>query len=326
MLREKNAIEFRELRLFAAVAETRTLTEAAEKLGITQSAVSQVLKQLEQHVGAELVVRRSNPLALTAAGKVLMEHATQILASVRQMTSATMLASENIYPDMRLGFIDSFAGVFARDVLATLSSKVDTISLKTGLTASLDRAFKERDLDVLVSADAMENTEGLEIHPILRDPHALIYSHNMSGKGGPDVAELAEEHPFIGYNRQSRLGAATRLILRRMQVDITERFEFDSTQTLINFVQAKEGWSVVSALCLLHHRELLDGLVIKPIGNNSARYITLKSREGELGNLPAEISTKCRELVNENIVPKLTEIAPWFGEQAYAIAELPPDV
>ena len=66
-------MDFGALRVFAAVAESETLTQAAEHLGITQSAVSQAIKQLEVQTASELGMRRSRPIKLTASGKIFKE-------------------------------------------------------------------------------------------------------------------------------------------------------------------------------------------------------------------------------------------------------------
>ena len=61
-MKNNRHIDFRALRVFAAVVESETLTQAAKYLGITQSAVSQAIKQLEAQTASELVIRRSRPI------------------------------------------------------------------------------------------------------------------------------------------------------------------------------------------------------------------------------------------------------------------------
>jgi len=300
------------------------LTEAAGRLGVTQSAISQALKQLEQHVGAELVVRRSQPIVLTASGTALVTYAHQILASVKRMTSAVRVASGTKLVELRLGLIDSLANPVARELLDRIARKAQTISLKTGQTSRLDQAFMVREIDILISADVMEAVKGLELHPIIRDPFALVYSRKLIKSATADISRLSANFPFIRYNRQSRLGNSTSIILRRLGLDVHDRFEFDSTQTLMGFVQAGDGWSLVTGLCLLQHPELLEGVVIQPLTTSSARSLTLKAHANELGNLPSDIAGHCRDLFMQVLHPKLVAIAPWFQKEAIAITDLRP--
>ena len=67
------------LRLFCDVVETRNFTRAAERNGITQSAVSQMLQALEKEFGARLVDRRRHVFQLTPAGEICHQHSREIV-------------------------------------------------------------------------------------------------------------------------------------------------------------------------------------------------------------------------------------------------------
>jgi DNA-binding transcriptional LysR family regulator len=82
------------LEVFIAAADTGSMTSAARKLKITQSAISQQLKLLENEMRAMLMDRDTRPLHLTPAGHALRKHAAEILlhvdqvrADIRQITS-----------------------------------------------------------------------------------------------------------------------------------------------------------------------------------------------------------------------------------------------
>ena len=75
-------MELRELRTFIAVAETQNFTRAGRKLDISQSAVSQQIKALEESVGAQLYSRRARTVTLTQAGNVLLPYARQVIGKV----------------------------------------------------------------------------------------------------------------------------------------------------------------------------------------------------------------------------------------------------
>lgn len=75
-----------QLRSFITIAREQSFTRAAEKLFLTQSALSQQMKVLEQAVGEHLFERHGRQLVLTAAGRIIQERATTILGLVEQMT------------------------------------------------------------------------------------------------------------------------------------------------------------------------------------------------------------------------------------------------
>lgn len=68
------------LKSFIAIAETKSMSRAAELLFVTQPALSQQIKQLETHFSVQLLERTNRGIKLTEAGKILYEHARQIVA------------------------------------------------------------------------------------------------------------------------------------------------------------------------------------------------------------------------------------------------------
>lgn len=76
------SMELRHLRTIAAVARHRSLTKAGEELYLTQSAVSQQIRKLEQELGVEVFRRSSRSVELTAEGRVILGYAERVLAEV----------------------------------------------------------------------------------------------------------------------------------------------------------------------------------------------------------------------------------------------------
>ena len=73
-----------QLRSFVMVAQTRSFTLSAERLGLGQSTVSQHLQRLERGLGRRLIDRDTHAVRLTADGEALLPHARQLLALERQ--------------------------------------------------------------------------------------------------------------------------------------------------------------------------------------------------------------------------------------------------
>ena len=110
-MKNTKTIEIGALRIFAAITEADTLTQAAERLGITQSAVSQTLKQIELQTGTQLVNTRSRPIKLTPSGQVLKGYAQQILNDTQRMLAEVRMASKGGMLPLNIGMIDSFCDV-----------------------------------------------------------------------------------------------------------------------------------------------------------------------------------------------------------------------
>jgi len=84
-------MELYQLRSFAAVAELGNLTRAAEKLHVSQPAVSAQIKALEDELGVALFVRAATGMVLTAAGRRLLPEATKVIAAVQELRAKARL-------------------------------------------------------------------------------------------------------------------------------------------------------------------------------------------------------------------------------------------
>ena len=323
-MKDGRYFDSRTLRVFAAVASSETLTQAATRLEITQSAVSQAIKRLETQTGTELIVRRSRPIKLTATGKILNEYVNRAMADAQRVLADIQMAAHNSVPKLRIGMIDSFGEAASGQIMERIKPFSSKLSIRTGVSGSLSEALLNHDLDLLITSEPMESHHELLRFPILRDPFVIVVPQNCGRKEDLTPRWLAENVPFVHYARQNRIGILIDLIARRLDVKLMTRYELDSTQTLLRFVQAGHGWAIVTGLCIIPHQELLQGMRILPlaIGAN-ARYLSLLCHEGELGTLPEKVAHICRDIYATDLVPQLKKIAPWFGEQAYTVSELP---
>lgn len=317
-------IQIGALRIFAAVAASETLTSAAQKLGVTQSAVSQAISQLESLTATKLVVRSARPIRLTPAGEVLKGHADQILASTRSMLRDVAATAAGDLPRLTIGIIDSFADVAGHKLMEGIAPIAPQLSLQTGLTMPLSEALLNRNVDILITSDPLQDHPEFECHPLLRDPFVLLASDSICGDTDPTAKELADDAPFVRYTRQTRLGMLTDLVLRRAGINPEARFEFDSTHALLRTVRAGQGWAIATGMCVMQYPSLLSNVRVLPLSNgSSSRYVCLLARRDELGEAPAKIATICRDIHTNNILPQMLEVMPWIGGQAMAISEAP---
>jgi DNA-binding transcriptional LysR family regulator len=96
-------MELRHLRTIAAVARHRSLTKAGDELFLTQSAVSQQVRKLEEELGVEVFHRTSRRVELTAAGRVILAHAQRVLAEVDGLHSELEELTGLLSGQLRIG-------------------------------------------------------------------------------------------------------------------------------------------------------------------------------------------------------------------------------
>src|SRR5271154_6133362 len=89
-----NTVELRHLRYFVAVAETGSFTTAAEqRLHTAQPSLSRQIRDLEEEVGVDLLIRGARGVELTAAGRAFLEHARATLAQAESAIEAARRAA-----------------------------------------------------------------------------------------------------------------------------------------------------------------------------------------------------------------------------------------
>ena len=322
-MRKNKPIELSALRIFAMVVESETLTHAARRLGITQSAVSQAIKQLERQLQVELIVRRSRPLRLSPSGQVLNQYAMRMIADNSRLIHDVKIASNSGLSNLNVGMIDSFGDALGLQFITKIKPLVAKISLRTGLSLSLSQALHDHDIDILITSDTSNPNQSFTQHALVRDSFLVVAPEKSLGTNTVNVEQLAQKLPFIHYSPNSRIGAQSDLIARRLGVDLNTHYELDSTQTLLRFVRANYGWAITSALCLVRYPNLLEGVRVINLNNGAnARNISLINRKDELGKLPIQFAKIARGIFNNEVSPRLEAIAPWLPSQAYTIDKL----
>ena len=112
------AFTLRQLQYFIAVAEQGSVTRAAQNLSISQSSVTEAIKELEGDLGVELFERQPRGLSITHNGHQFLRHATKILATVTDARNAFSETQENTGGTLNIGVTSLVAGYVLSDLLA----------------------------------------------------------------------------------------------------------------------------------------------------------------------------------------------------------------
>ncbi|MCO6180061.1 MULTISPECIES: LysR substrate-binding domain-containing protein [Ciceribacter] len=112
------AFTLRQLQYFVAVAEQGSVTRAAQNLSISQSSVTEAIKELEGDLGVELFDRHPRGLSITHNGHQFLRHATKILATVSDARNAFSETKENSGGTLNIGVTSLVAGYVLSDLLA----------------------------------------------------------------------------------------------------------------------------------------------------------------------------------------------------------------
>jgi DNA-binding transcriptional LysR family regulator len=137
------------LQCFIAVAETGSFTKAAERVGRTQSAISQQITKVENMLNKPILIRGKS-FALTNEGEIFLSYARQIFALHREVMDR--FREPELEGELRFGLPENFASVYLAEVLADFSRIHPRVllNIECDLTLNLFEKFKKKEFDIVL--------------------------------------------------------------------------------------------------------------------------------------------------------------------------------
>lgn len=197
------AVTVRHLRYLAVVADQISFTDAADVLGVTQSALSQAMRRLETLAGAPLFTADGRSRRLTDIGRALAERAAEVVGLVEGIGEEIEGLASGSAGRLRVGMIDAAAIYLVPDAVTAIkrdNPEVDIDVAVDGSASLIDRVARH-DLDVAVVIAPV--AARLDVVPVVDEP-LHIY------RGGADM-----DCPWVLYPRSSHTRAAIDLALAR---------------------------------------------------------------------------------------------------------------
>jgi DNA-binding transcriptional LysR family regulator len=306
-------VDLRLLQVFWAVSELGSMTAAAERLGLTQSAVSQSLRQLEKQFKVSLFSRHHRPLQVTSAGAVLRERAAVLLEQAARLPSLLQESAGDVLPMIRIAMVDSFASTVGPLLIKELLPVTSRLVVYAGLSPSVAETFQQRSVDLVVSSDPLMGMDGLERHLLLREPFLVVVPAGLARELRTlKLDRIAARLPLIRYSARSHIGTQIEVHLRRVGVQPPRAAEVDTSDTLMAMVASGCGWAITTPMCFLQGRAYAEEIVALPMpGPRAGRSLTLLARSEEYANLPLTISAHARRLLSTTIVREMRRAMPW---------------
>jgi DNA-binding transcriptional LysR family regulator len=196
-------MELRHLQYFLAVAETQHFGQAAERLHMAQSPLSQAIRQLESHVGARLFDRTTRKVELTPAGETLLRDARRILDAVETARTRVALVADGSTGMLRVGSTGLAALRHLPRLARIAAQALPGLELRFQpdlLTPAQEVALEDDRIDVAVLRPPLRST-GLSARLISRERLVLAVSseHRLAGAPAAELADVRDED-FVAYS------------------------------------------------------------------------------------------------------------------------------
>ncbi|NQW09218.1 MAG: LysR family transcriptional regulator [Alphaproteobacteria bacterium] len=237
-------MNLRHVETLLAIADVGSFAAAAERVGVTQSAVSMQMKALEEELGARLFDRTHRPPVLNDTGHGIVARARELVAAAEAMR--VQAAGETLRGRLRLGVIPTAATGLVPDALARLAKRAPDLQLRieSGLSADLLRRVSQGALDAAVVTETARLDRGLIFQPILEEPLVVAAP---AGATGTTARALLRRLPFVRFNRRTGVGRVIDAALRQQRIAVAETMELDSIEAILAMVGRGLGVAVVPA-------------------------------------------------------------------------------
>jgi LysR family transcriptional regulator, low CO2-responsive transcriptional regulator len=251
-------LTLRQLRALAAVHSAGTITGAANRLHLTQPAVTLQLRNLQALAGLPLIQRTAEGMALTDAGRNILGLIERIESALLDCEQSLDMIAGRAGGRVAMGAV-STAKYFVPYAIAAFSQRFPRIdvSLRIGNREEIRDALRGYDLDIAVMGQPPAGLE-VEMRLLGKHPHVMIAAadHRFASKKRLAVADLAGE-TFITRER----GSGTRMLMEQFFVNTRIEpkigMEMDSNETIKQAVMAGLGIAFISQHTIFH--ELEDG-------------------------------------------------------------------
>jgi DNA-binding transcriptional LysR family regulator len=233
----------RELKTLLTIARCGSFAAAGNKIGLTQSAVSAQIKNLEDALGLRLFDRTGRSANLNAAGLRALPLAEQILETFALMGQPESV--DDYRGELRIGAIGTVQTGLLPPVLLRLLQEAPGVEPKLVPGVSLNLLSQidagEIDLAVMIRPPFALPKE-LHAELIQKEPFVLITPLNIEGD---DPFKLLVEHPFVRYDRSSFGGRQVSQFLRKHHLDVRPGLELDELDAIVKMVESGLGVALV---------------------------------------------------------------------------------
>jgi len=243
-------IENFRIRVFRAVAKHRNFSRAAEELLLTQPAVTQQIKTLEDEVGVPLFDRSGGHITLTPGGMALLPFAEKVKSLGEEAVSAIAEAYGEQAGDLTIGVSQTIGQYLLPTFIAGFAKTHPKVRVRahSGNTDEILEALVSRDVQ-LALVEGPEQRKDIHIEPFMEDFMVLVVPAAHEWANDEIDLEDLKSAPLL----MREFGSGSRRVIEQTlssaglkTKELTIRLELDSTEGLLSAVEAGLGVTFVS--------------------------------------------------------------------------------
>jgi LysR family transcriptional regulator, transcriptional activator of nhaA len=274
-------LNYHHLRYFRAVAHDGNLTRTAERLNLTQSALSVQIRKLEEQLGHALFDRRGRQLHLTEAGRIALDHADAIFTTGEELLG-TLRETGAVRQALRVGALATLSRNFQMEFLRPVLGRTDIeLVLRSGSAAELLRSLETLNLDVVLinQPPARDALTPFVAHRIAEQPVSIVGTPDRI-RGTASLADMLRAHPVILPTLESSVRFGFDALVDRLEIRPQIVAEVEDMAMMRLLAREDVGLAVLPPIVVKD--ELSGGLLVEvdePLGITETFYaVTMERR------------------------------------------------
>lgn len=241
-------MELRQLKYFVKVAELLSFSKASKALYITQSTLSQQIKQLEDELNAPLLNRNSHNVELTEAGEVFLNDARKVMAEAEDCKARILDLNKGYSGHLNIGVTHSFGSILTETIMAFKKEYPNVLlNIRYKTVSELMELLSQGELDFVLSFRSSEKYDNIESHLLFDNKLVIVVrdEHPLTRKNTIRLSDI-EEYEMImpSHGLQARSTFDTIIEGRGLNINIV--MEANEVNAILNILRKSNMVTVLS--------------------------------------------------------------------------------
>jgi len=256
-------MEVRQLNYFIKAAELLHFTDAAAASFVTQSTLSQQIKQLEEELGMLLFDRIGKQVHLTEAGNLFLLHARQIILDIKKSKQAIFELANMVTGELKIGVTYAFSSLLL-PALMPFSEKYPgmMIHVEYGTAGELENKLRMADLDFILAFHEQSDSDGLEMQPLFSSRIMMVVAKKnplakLNKISLKELGKLELILPSNGFSSRDLLNE----IFRKNRISPRIKVEMNDVHSLLSMVESGSWATIINEKAI----STWDSLIAVPI-------------------------------------------------------------
>lgn len=263
-MQQENFLDLAALKIFLETAKDSNMTRAAEALGVSQPAVSAAIKKIESALGVQVFDRECRPIQLTTAGRHLMNRAFGILEQLEALTHSIQSAVAGNKLDLRLAASDTMSACVCPPLMSELLEVTENLSARSGTTPAVSRMLTQKNVDIALSSDPMEDVHGTRSFHFITERFLFILPKEATKgrevRSNNELLEAVKGLNYLRFGKETFDFVQSERIYRSLHIMDTRRVEVDTNTGMFDLIARGKGWAILPPLSLWAAHSRLDDL------------------------------------------------------------------